>query len=256
MTIHPPMLYSGYVAFTIPFAFAIGALVTRRSTRLDPRHPPLRADRLALPRHRHPARRPLVLLRARLGRLLGLGPGRERRADAVADRHRVPALDHGPGAAGDAEGLERCLSSRPSRWRCWGRSWCAPASWSRSTPSATSPSAPTARADRGGRDRLGGSDRLPAGRPALRAADRLAGLARGGLPDQQPAADRRSRGDLLGHLLPADLRAVHRRQGLARRALVRPLHDAAGDPAGPVHRHRPLLAWRRVSWASARRVFL
>ena len=28
--IHPPMLYSGYVAFTIPFAFAIGALITRR----------------------------------------------------------------------------------------------------------------------------------------------------------------------------------------------------------------------------------
>src|SRR6187551_93028 len=30
MMIHPPMLYSGYVAFTVPFAFAIGALVTRR----------------------------------------------------------------------------------------------------------------------------------------------------------------------------------------------------------------------------------
>jgi cytochrome c-type biogenesis protein CcmF len=30
MMVHPPMLYSGYVAFTIPFAFAIGALVTRR----------------------------------------------------------------------------------------------------------------------------------------------------------------------------------------------------------------------------------
>ncbi len=30
MMIHPPMLYSGYVAFTIPFAFAIGALATRR----------------------------------------------------------------------------------------------------------------------------------------------------------------------------------------------------------------------------------
>ena len=28
--IHPPMLYSGYVAFTIPFAFAVGALITRR----------------------------------------------------------------------------------------------------------------------------------------------------------------------------------------------------------------------------------
>src|SRR3954453_499158 len=30
MMIHPPMLYSGYVAFTIPFAFAVGAVVTRR----------------------------------------------------------------------------------------------------------------------------------------------------------------------------------------------------------------------------------
>jgi len=30
MAMHPPMLYSGYVFFTIPFAFAIGALVTRR----------------------------------------------------------------------------------------------------------------------------------------------------------------------------------------------------------------------------------
>ena len=30
MMIHPPMLYSGYVAFTVPFAFAIGALVTRK----------------------------------------------------------------------------------------------------------------------------------------------------------------------------------------------------------------------------------
>jgi cytochrome c-type biogenesis protein CcmF len=30
MMIHPPMLYSGYVAFTIPFAFAVGALISRR----------------------------------------------------------------------------------------------------------------------------------------------------------------------------------------------------------------------------------
>jgi cytochrome c-type biogenesis protein CcmF len=30
MMIHPPMLYSGYVAFTVPFAFAIAALITRR----------------------------------------------------------------------------------------------------------------------------------------------------------------------------------------------------------------------------------
>jgi cytochrome c-type biogenesis protein CcmF len=30
MAIHPPMLYTGYVMFSIPFAFAIGALITRR----------------------------------------------------------------------------------------------------------------------------------------------------------------------------------------------------------------------------------
>jgi cytochrome c-type biogenesis protein CcmF len=30
MMIHPPMLYSGYVAFTVPFAFAVGALIARR----------------------------------------------------------------------------------------------------------------------------------------------------------------------------------------------------------------------------------
>jgi cytochrome c-type biogenesis protein CcmF len=30
MMIHPPMLYSGYTLFTVPFAFAVGALVTRR----------------------------------------------------------------------------------------------------------------------------------------------------------------------------------------------------------------------------------
>src|SRR5438445_9899033 len=29
MMFHPPMLYSGYVGFSIPFAFAIGALATR-----------------------------------------------------------------------------------------------------------------------------------------------------------------------------------------------------------------------------------
>jgi cytochrome c-type biogenesis protein CcmF len=31
MMIHPPMLYTGYVGFSIPFAFAVGALVARRT---------------------------------------------------------------------------------------------------------------------------------------------------------------------------------------------------------------------------------
>jgi len=32
MMFHPPMLYTGYVGFSIPFAFAIGALITRRTS--------------------------------------------------------------------------------------------------------------------------------------------------------------------------------------------------------------------------------
>jgi cytochrome c-type biogenesis protein CcmF len=31
MMIHPPMLYTGYVGFSVPFAFAVGALVTRHT---------------------------------------------------------------------------------------------------------------------------------------------------------------------------------------------------------------------------------
>jgi cytochrome c-type biogenesis protein CcmF len=30
MAVHPPMLYTGYVMFSVPFAFAIGALITRK----------------------------------------------------------------------------------------------------------------------------------------------------------------------------------------------------------------------------------
>ena len=74
MMIHPPMLYTGYVGFSIPFAFAIGALITRHTgRRLDPRHAPLRAGGLDLPRHRHPARRAVVLHRARAGAATGPG---------------------------------------------------------------------------------------------------------------------------------------------------------------------------------------
>ena len=105
--------------------------------RLDPRHPSLRPDRVDLPRHRDHARRAVVLHRAGVGRLLGLGPGGERVADAVAHGHGVPALDHGPGEAGDAEGLERVADHRRrSCSRCWARSSCARGSSSRSTPSA------------------------------------------------------------------------------------------------------------------------
>ena len=108
MMIHPPMLYSGYTLFAIPFAFAVAALITRRldAEWIRSTRPFTLAAWCALGL-RDRARRALVLPRARLGRLLDVGPGRERVADAVADRDRVPALGDDPGAARDAADLER-----------------------------------------------------------------------------------------------------------------------------------------------------
>ena len=108
MVIHPPMLYLGYVGFSVPFAFALGALmmrypgekwihITRRWTMvtwlfLDVRHFSGRA---------------LGLFRAWLGRLLGLGSGGERFADALAYRDGLSALGDDAGKARHDEELER-----------------------------------------------------------------------------------------------------------------------------------------------------
>jgi cytochrome c-type biogenesis protein CcmF len=108
MVIHPPMLYLGYVGFSVPFAFALGALmmrypgekwihITRRWTMVT----------WLFLTVRHLSRHALGLLRAGLGRLLGLGPGGERFADAVADGHRLPALGDDAGEARHDEELER-----------------------------------------------------------------------------------------------------------------------------------------------------
>ena len=59
----------------------------------------VRPGRLGLPDARHRRRLLLGLLHARLGRLLVLGPGRERLADAVARRHRLHPFGRGDGEA-------------------------------------------------------------------------------------------------------------------------------------------------------------
>src|SRR5581483_4833715 len=64
------------------------------------------ATRLDLPDARYRDGLLLGLLRARLGRLVVLGPRRERLADAVARRHRALALGAGDGKARCAEGLD------------------------------------------------------------------------------------------------------------------------------------------------------
>ena len=215
----------------------IGRAAARRQ--LDPLDPALRPARMDLPHLRGPARRGMVVHGARLGRLLGVGPGRERLADAVARRDGVPALDHGPGAPRHAEGVERVADLRHVR--------ALPA---RHVPGALRDPGvdprvrrlhggdATAGADRRRPRRLDRADRLAPARAAGGAAGRVAGVARGRVPRQQPAVGRPLPDHLLGHVLPADLRGDHGRALVIGRAVVRPLRDAARARAGAVHRHR------------------
>ncbi len=50
MAVHPPFLYLGFIGFTVPFAFAMAALITGRlSRRVDPDHAPVDAGVVDLP---------------------------------------------------------------------------------------------------------------------------------------------------------------------------------------------------------------
>ena len=113
MVIHPPMLYLGYVGFTVPFAFALGALImrypgekwihiTRRWTMVT----------WAFLTCGVFLGRALGVFGSGLGRLLGMGPGRERLADALADRHRVSALGDDAGKARHVEDVEHVADLR------------------------------------------------------------------------------------------------------------------------------------------------
>ena len=76
MAIHPPSLYVGFVAMTIPFAFGIAALDHRASGRLvAARRPALDDGRLDVPDVRSRPRHAVGLRGTGLGRLLGMGPG-------------------------------------------------------------------------------------------------------------------------------------------------------------------------------------
>ena len=107
LAIHPPLLYVGYVGFSITFAFACAALIDGRIDAVWARavRPwTLTAWAFLTARHRHGLL--LGLLRTRLGRLVVLGSGRERLAHAVARRHRAGAFDRRDGEARRAEGLD------------------------------------------------------------------------------------------------------------------------------------------------------
>ncbi|ASL51939.1 Cytochrome c heme lyase subunit CcmF [Salmonella enterica subsp. enterica serovar Enteritidis] len=65
---HPPLLYMGYVGFSVAFAFAIAALLERASgQRVHPFCPPVDAGGVGVPDAGHRARLGVGLLRAGLG---------------------------------------------------------------------------------------------------------------------------------------------------------------------------------------------
>ena len=113
MIIHPPTLYVGYVGMAVPFAFAVAALLTGR---LDKNWAKLDAAvddcGLDVPHMRHHARQLVVVLRARLGRLVVLGSRRELLVHAVAHRDRVAAFAGGDGAARHLQELDRAARDR------------------------------------------------------------------------------------------------------------------------------------------------
>ena len=73
---------------------------------MDSDHPPLDHGYLGIPHLRRFFRRALGLLRAGMGRILGMGSRRKRVADALAHRYCVPALGNDAGEARNAEDLE------------------------------------------------------------------------------------------------------------------------------------------------------
>ena len=240
MMIHPPMLYSGYVAFTVPFAFAIGALVTRR---LDAEW--IRATRrFAL----------IAWAFLGFGLLLGarwsyteLGWGGYWAWDPVENAALMPWL------LGTAFLHSIMVQEKRGMLKVWNACLIV-ATFSMAllgtflVRSGVLQSIHAFGDSTVGPYILGLIGVVLIGSTAL-IVSRLDDLRSQKRIDSLVSRESvflvnnlllvgAHRGDLLGHLLPADLGTVHRQQGLAGGALVRPLHDAAGDPARALHRDR------------------
>jgi len=85
MLVHPLLLYSGYVGFTVPYAFAMAALITGRLKRgVALHHQAVGGGRLDVSHEWDHLRRLVVVSCLGVGRVLGLGPGGERLVHAVA----------------------------------------------------------------------------------------------------------------------------------------------------------------------------
>ena len=108
MVFHPPMLYMGYVGFSVAFAFAIAALLGGKLDAAWARWSrPWTTLAWCFLTRRHRARQLVGVLRTRLGRLVVLGSGGERLVHAVAGRHRADPLARGHREARQLQELDR-----------------------------------------------------------------------------------------------------------------------------------------------------
>ena len=107
LAFHPPLLYAGYVGL-LDRVLVRGGGADRRADRcgVGALGQAVDAGVLDVPDGRHRDGLVVGLLRARLGRLVVLGPGRERLADAVAGGDRAAPFRGRDGEAGGAEGLD------------------------------------------------------------------------------------------------------------------------------------------------------
>ena len=230
MMIHPPMLYSGYTLFAVPFAFAVGALITRRT---GPEW--IRTTR------------PFTLAAwffLGIGIVLGarwsyseLGWGGYWAWDPVENASLLPWL------TGTAFLHSVMIQEKRGMLKVWNVSLVLATGVLAILGTFLVRSGILDSIHAFGASTLGvpflvliaimigGSVALVVtrgGRPALRAPARLAALARVGLPPQQPRAGRDGLRGAVGDVLPADLRGDHGPRGVRRPAVVRPLHGPAG----------------------------
>ncbi len=129
MVAHPPMLYMGYVGFSVAFAFAIAALLGGNLDATWARwsRPWTTVAWTFLTIGICTGQR-LGVLHAGLGRLVVLGSGRECLLHALAGRHGADPLAGRDREARRLQGLDRAAGDlRLLSVACWGRSWCAPA---------------------------------------------------------------------------------------------------------------------------------
>ncbi len=256
MMIHPPMLYTGYVGFAIPFAFAVGALITR-STGADW----IRATR----------RFALVawtflgagIMLGALWSYTELGWGGYWAWDPVENASLMPWL------TGTAFLHSIMVQEKRGMLKVWNVSLIFATFVLALLGTFLVRSGILDSIHAFGASTIGvqflifislvvlGSTALVVWRlPDLRRRGqaRLAALARGVLPAEQPRAGGPLPGGLLGHLLPAHLRGRDRHRGQRGAAVVQPPGHPAGAGAGGADRDRADggLAARDAGGAAAR----